>query len=215
MTPAGPAFADSLHPAALTALVLYALAQIWLPVRDTHLEGYVGWTEEGQKFSWRMMLCSGAEDGRFLVIAPDGKAWVADHASHLDAVQAYLVFTKPEMLLHYAHWLRDRYAAEGKGKVRIHADVGKSVNGKPWRRLVDPDTDLAAAGGISWFEDEPWLLRPEPAQTGNGRLPDWYPPITAACFGAMIDALRSPEHAAPPEAVNDSREPGPVRETPE
>ena len=178
-----------LHPAALAALAVYALAQLWLPVRDSVFEGHVGWTEEGQKFSWRMMLYSGAGDGRFIVVMPDGRARIADTEAHLDPVQAYLVFTKPEMMLHYVHWLKARHAAEGTGPVRIYADVGKSVNGKPWRRFVDPNTDLAAVGGMKWIGDEPWLLRPERQQVADGRIPDWYPPITAARFVSMLDAL--------------------------
>ena len=185
------------HPAALAAFVLYALVQLWLPIRDSFFEGYVGWTEEGQKFSWRMMLYSAAGNGRFLVASPDGTARVAETSAHLDSLQAYLVFTKPEMLLHYVHWLRDRYAVRGAGEVRIYADVGKSVNGKPWHRFVDPDADLAAVDGISWFGDEPWLLRPERAQAAEGLVPDWYPPLTAARFDAMLDALRA--HALSPE----------------
>lgn len=201
-----------LHPAAVAAFGLYALIQLWLPVRDSLFDGHVKWTEEGQKFSWRMMLYSGAGDGRFFVIAPDGKAWIADHASHLDAAQAYLVFTKPEMLLRYAHWLRDRYAMQGKGKVRIHADVGKSVNGKLWQRFVNPDTDLAAVTGMNWFEGEPWLLRPERSLAGKGLVPDWYPPVTPGRFTAMVDALRSPERPPPSPAGSGSVEPAPVRE---
>ena len=180
-----------LHPAALGALALYALVQIWLPVRDSVFDGYVGWTEEGQKFSWRMMLYSAAGDGRFLVAAPDGEVRVADTPAHLDAVQAYLVFTKPEMLLHYVHWLKDHYAARGAGKVRIYADVGKSVNGKPWQRFVDPEADLAAVDGMNWFGDESWLLRPKRTRVAEGLVPDWYPPLTAVSFDAMLDALRA------------------------
>ncbi len=178
-----------LRPAALAVFAVYALVQIWLPVRDSVFEGHVGWTEEGQKFSWRMMLYSGAGDGRFIVEAPDGRVWVADTHAHLDALQSYLVFTKPEMMLHYVQWLKERHAAEGAGPVRIYADVGKSVNGKPWRRLVDPDTDLAAVGGMRWVGDEPWLLRPEWQQVADRRIPDWYPPITAARFVSMLGAL--------------------------
>ena len=200
------------HPAALAAFGVYALLQLWLPVRDLAFEGHVGWTEEGQKFSWRMMLYSGAGNGRFLVVAPDGRVRVADHASHLDAAQAYLVFTKPEMLLRYAHWLSDRHAAQGVGKVRIHADIGKSVNGKPWRRFVDPGVDLAAVDGMNWFGAEPWLLRPKRVQAGNALLPDWYPPITLARFNAMIDSFRSPERSAPSADGNSPVAPVPVRE---
>ncbi len=197
-----------LHPAALAAFVLYALVQLWLPIRDSFFEGHVGWTEEGQKFSWRMLLYSGAGDGRFLVAAPDGRTWVADTSTHLDAVQAYLVFTKPEMLLRYVHWLRDRYAARGDGAVRIHTDVGKSVNGKPWQRLVDPDADLAAVDGMHWFGDEPWLLRPERAQVAERLVPDWYPPLTATRLRAMIDAFRPGARALDREGGAGKSEPG-------
>ena len=173
----------------LAAFVLYALVQIWLPVRDTLFEGYVGWTEEGQKFSWRMMLYSGDADGRFLVVAPNDEAWIVPPAAHLDRFQAYMMLTKPEVLLHYVHWLKAHYAERGAGEVRIYADIGKSVNGKPHQRFVDDSVDLAALDGTRWFGDEPWLLRPQRAQAAEGLVPDWYPPITAARFGAMLDAL--------------------------
>ena len=185
-----------LHPAILAAFVLYALVQIWLPVRDTLFEGYVGWTEEGQKFSWRMMLYSGDADGRFLVVAPNDEAWIVPPAAHLDRFQAYMMLTKPEVLLHYVHWLKAHYAERGAGEVRIYADIGKSVNGKPHQRFVDDSVDLAALDGTRWFGDEPWLLRPQRAQAAEGLVPDWYPPITAARFGAMLDALGDRESSA-------------------
>ena len=165
---AGAAAFRPLGPAALGALALYALAQLWLPVRDGVFEGHVGWTEEGQKFSWRMMLYSAAGEGRFLVVSPDGSARVVDHRAHLDPVQAYIVFTKPEALLHYVGWLKERHSGTGAGAVRIYADVGKSVNGKPWRRLVDPDTDLAALGGMRWFGARA-LAAPAGVDPGRGR----------------------------------------------
>ena len=179
-----------LHPAALAALVLYALVQIWLPVRDSLLfEGYVGWTEEGQKFSWRMMLYIHGADGRLIAVTPDDEAWVIDMPAHLDPLQTWMVFAKPEMLLHFVGRMKAHYAETGVGEVRIYADVGKSVNGQPYRRLIDPEVDLAAVDGMNWFGEDPWVLRPERSQAAEGLLPDWYPPITAARFDAMLDAL--------------------------
>ena len=63
-------------------------------------------------------------------------------------------------------------------------------NGMPFQRFVDPQVDLAAVEGMRWFADEPWLLRPEPSQAAQGLMPDRYPPITPARFGAMLDARR-------------------------
>ena len=185
-----------LHPAVLAALVLYALVQIWLPVRDTLFEGYVGWTEEGQKFSWRMMLYVHGAEGRLIAVTPDDEAWVVDLSAHLDGLQTWMAFAKPEMLLHVVHRLKEHYAEAGIGEVRIYADIVKNVNGQPYRRFIDPTVDLAAIDGINWFGDEPWVLRPERMQAAQGLAPDWYPPITAARFGAMLDALGTPEPAS-------------------
>ncbi|MDE0203718.1 MAG: HTTM domain-containing protein [Rhodospirillaceae bacterium] len=190
-----------LHPAALAALVLYALVQIWLPVRDTLFEGYVGWTEEGQKFSWRMMLYVHGADGRLIAVTPEDEAWVIDMQAHLDPLQTWMVFAKPEMLLHFVHLMKAHYAETGVGDVRIYADVVKNVNGQPYRRLIDPDVDLAAVDGINWFGEDPWVLRPARMQAAEGLAPDWYPPITAARFGAMLDALGAPDLASEAEAA--------------
>ena len=182
-----------LHPVLLAAFVLYALIQVWLPFRDTLFEGYVGWTEEGQKFSWRMMLYSQGADGRLIAVTPEGEAWLIDMTAHLDRLQTWLVLGRPDMLLHFAHRMKEHYAETGAGAVQIYADVVKNVNGQPYRRFIDPDVDLAAVEGMNWFGDEPWVLRPERMQAAEGLVQDWYPPITAARFGAMLDALGTPE----------------------
>ena len=201
MDEAGHGAFRPLHPALLAAFVLYALIQIWLPFRDNLFEGYVGWTEEGQKFSWRMMLYSHGADGRLLAVTPEGEAWLVDMAAHLDRLQTWLVYSRPDMLLHFAHRLKAHYAETGVGEVRIYADVVKNVNGQPYRRFIDPDVDLAAVDGMNWFGDEPWVLRPERMQAAQGSAPDWYPPITAARFGAMLDALGAPDPASEAEAA--------------
>ncbi|MCY3755759.1 MAG: HTTM domain-containing protein, partial [Alphaproteobacteria bacterium] len=206
---AGPRQADGgqsfrpLHPAALAALVLYALVQIWLPVRDSLFEGHVGWTEEGQKFSWRMMLYVHGADGRLIAVSPEEEAWVIDMQAHLDPLQTWMVFAKPEMLLHFVHLMKAHYAETGVGAVRIYADVVKNVNGQPWRRLVDPGVDLAAVDGMNWFREDSWVLRPERSQAAEGLVPDWYPPITLARFSAMLRALGDPEPSSNGEAAPD------------
>ena len=190
-----------LHPALLAAFVIYALVQVWLPVRDTLFEGYVGWTEEGQKFSWRMMLYSSGADGRFIVVAHDDEAWIVDLPAYLDSFQAYHMFTKPEVLLHFVRRLKEHYAERGVGEVRIYADIVKSVNGTAYQRLVDPEADLAAVDGIRWFGNEPWLLHPEREQVAQGLVPDWYPPITVSRFCAMLDARGNREPYSSGEAT--------------
>ena len=185
-----PATVRPLGRAAFGALLLFAAAQTLVPLRSFLFEGPVWWTEKGQKFAWRMMMYSAAGDGGFLVVAPSGDAWMVPPQAHLDRIQSYQVLTKPEVLLHFVGKLAEHHADLGHGAVRIYADVWKSVNGKPFQRFVDTGVDLASVEGMRWFADEPWLLRPEPSQAAAGLVPHWYPPITAARFTAMRDALR-------------------------
>ena len=136
-----------------------------------------------------MMMYTAAGDGEFLVVTPGGRALMVAPREHLDAVQAYHVLTKPEMLLHFAHALAAHHARLGHGEVRVYADIWKSVNGKPFQRFVDPRVDLASVEGMRWLGDEPWLLPMQPSQAAPGQVPAWYPPITAARFEAMIAAI--------------------------
>ena len=209
--PGGGAEAGALPPlgrTAFAALVLYAAAQLLVPLRSVLYEGPVPWTEKGQKFAWRMMMYTAAGDGEFLVVTPGGRALTVAPREHLDAVQTYLVLTKPEMLLHFAHALAAHHARLGHGEVRVYADVWKSVNGKPFQRFVDPRVDLASVEGMRWLGDEPWLLPMQPSQAAPGRVPAWYPPITAARLAAMVAAMRSRGHPAHEETAADG-EPAP------
>ena len=185
-----PAPVPPLGRAAFGALLLFAAFQTLVPLRSFLYEGPVWWTEKGQQFAWRMMMYSAAGDGGFLVVSPGGDAWMVPPGAHLDPVQSYQVLTKPEVLLHFVGKLAQHHARLGHGEVRIHADIWKSVNGRPFQRFVDPEVDLASVEGMRWFGDEPWLLHPEPSQVAEGLVPDWYPPITVARFGAMLDAFR-------------------------
>ena len=140
-----------------------------------------------------MMLYVHGADGRLIAVTPEGEARVIDMPAHLDPLQTWMVFAKPEMLLHFAHLMKEHYAETDVGEVRIYADVVKNVNGQPYRRLIDPDTDLAAVDGMNWFAEDPWVLRPGRMQAAEGLVPDWYPPITADRFSAMLDALGDAE----------------------
>ena len=161
---------------------------------------------------WRMMLYSGAGDGRFLVVAPDGEAWIADHRAHLDAVQAYLVFTKPEMLLHYAHWLRDRPADRGRVQYpcRRHQERERQAlaalrrpEGRPCRRgqheLVRRRALAASPGACSGRKRaSPGLV------SAHYRYPLRRHARCAPRAGGFGGGSRAGAHPCPPRPANDA-----------
>ena len=65
--------------------------------------------------------------------------------------------TFPDMVLQYAHHVRDELRTQGVEDPVITVDWMCSLNGAPHRRLVDPSVDLARQER-SW-RPAPWVFR--------------------------------------------------------
>ncbi|MFW5881713.1 MAG: hypothetical protein ACOCTP_04255, partial [Roseicyclus sp.] len=53
---------------------------------------------------------------------------------------------------------------KGHDEVEVHADIMKSLNGRPMQRFIDPAADLTAVP-LGYLRSDPWVL-------GN-RIPVW------------------------------------------
>ena len=54
-----------------------------------------------------------------------------------------MMATQPDMIADYARHLAAEARRAGHADVEVHADVYVALNGRPSRRFVDTDTDLA------------------------------------------------------------------------
>lgn len=138
----------------VTALLIhvYILAQLLIPLRHLLYPGPVAWSEEGHRFSWRMMLRDKRSEITITATDPaTGQAWSIDPSQDLTARQLAKLQTFPDILLQYVHHHRDRLRREGVANPVIHVHWMCSLNGGPARPLVDPSINLAA---------EPRTLRP-------------------------------------------------------
>jgi vitamin K-dependent gamma-carboxylase len=154
----------------LVGLHVYVLAQLLVPLRHLLYPGYVSWTEEGHRFAWHMKLRKKESTMVITVTDPaSGRRWTVDPAEDLRPRQLRKLHTFPDILLQYAHHLRDRLRADGISDPMITVDWMCSLNGAPPRRLVDPQVNLAAVERSIW--PAPWLLRdpppPEEAETAR------------------------------------------------
>jgi hypothetical protein len=142
----GSAAPDSRRRAWVLGLAgLYVAVQILVPLRHFLYPGSVHWTEEGHLFSWHMKLRSKVGEAIFVVADREtGERWIVDPRAELSETQVDAMAGRPDMILQYAHHLARRAASEGRSDVEVRADVTTSLNGRPPRRLVDPDVDLAA-----------------------------------------------------------------------
>lgn len=143
------------------ALVLYLLVQVALPLRHWFIPGNVNWTEEGHKYSWRMMLRSKSGSGRYLVKdQKSGKQeWVYPR-EYLTNKQYRKVAAFPDMTWQFAQRLKAMYEEKGWEEVAVYAHFKVSLNGNPKHDLVDTEVDLTK---VKWnfFGHANWKITPE------------------------------------------------------
>lgn len=151
---------------ALSFVVIYLGLQILIPLRHWLYPSYVAWSEEGHRFSWRMKLRSKSvtELGFFIIDPQTNQAWSADIRQDLTVRQISKMSTRPDMILQYAHYLRDQSQQNGVENpiVRVHAKV--SLNGRSPQLLVNPATNLSDASAYV-LAPYPWLMPFDAAPT--------------------------------------------------
>jgi hypothetical protein len=144
----------------VVVVVLWMGVHTAVPLRHLWIPGDVTWSEEGHRFSWRMKLRS--KVGRVVFHGLDRKKGthkVIDPLDELTAIQTRKMATRPDMILQYAHHLRDRLVTEGSGDWAVHVDAQTALNGRPLKTLIEPSVDLAAidcsTAGSAWITPRP------------------------------------------------------------
>lgn len=145
-----------LKPAGAFLLMAYAAFQLLFPLRYLVYPGNLFWTEEGFRFSWRVMLMEKSGTALFYVKdAQTGREGVVDNARFLRNHQERQMATQPDMILQYARFLKKYYSEKGMADPYVRAEVYVTLNGRPSRLLFDPHLDLTALQD-SWLPRR-WL----------------------------------------------------------
>ena len=128
----------------LIFLSLYVMVHLLLPFRYTLYPGRTIWHEEGHYFAWRMMLRQKITRLQFNVTHPvTGERRYANPGDYLNTSQYKVFAGNPGMILLFAHHL-DRLVNSNAGfDPIITAKIEVSLNGRPFRELVDPNLDLS------------------------------------------------------------------------
>lgn len=141
----------------IAILAGWFLVQISLPLRHWFFQDDVLWTEEGHRLSWRMMLRSKSSRGSFKVVEKGGNDTIyINEAKYLSRKQLRSIKSKPDMIWQFSQRLKRDYAEQGKD-VQVFVDSRVSVNGRPFRRFIDPKVDIASE---KWhhFKHHDWIL---------------------------------------------------------
>jgi vitamin K-dependent gamma-carboxylase len=133
-----------LNPGVVAVLSVYLMVHLALPFRHLLYPGNTNWTENGHMFSWRMMLRSKTGEVIFFVQRPKNQHMkVEDVLNHITKRQYQDMVGKPDMILQFAHYLRDYYLHEMHENVSVYASSRISLNGRPKYEMIEPGMDLA------------------------------------------------------------------------
>jgi hypothetical protein len=135
---------------------VFFIVQLTLPFRHLLYSDELFWTEEGYRFSWRVMLMEKAGTAEFTIKDVNGKQVVADNNEFLTPLQQKMMATQPDMILQYAHILRDHYAGRGFQSPGVFVDSYVTLNGRLGKPLIDPQVDLAQEEDS--FRHKAWIL---------------------------------------------------------
>jgi len=157
LTPGGRChFSKISQNLATGGLILFFSFQLLFPLRYLLYPGELFWTEEGYRFSWRVMLMEKMGAVTFILKDELGKIIEVDNKQFLTPQQEKMMATQPDMILEYAHILKDHYEKAGFKNPEIYADSYVSLNGRIGKALIDPSVDLAKEKES--FRHKQWIL---------------------------------------------------------
>ncbi len=149
------------HYLSMLSWRVYAVFYVFLvlfPLRYLLYEGDLFWTEEGYRFSWRVMLIEKAGTATFYVRdGRAGKEGIVDNREFLNPHQEKQMAMQPDMILQFAHFLGRHYAGKGIQNPQVRAEVYVTLNGRPSRLLINPTIDLMTLQD-GWAGKD-WIIR--------------------------------------------------------
>ncbi len=138
-------------------LLTYVFFQMLFPFRYLLYPGDLFWTEQGYRFSWRVMLMEKAGTAFFYVTDPKtGKRGEVNNCQFLTPTQEKMMATQPDLILQYAHMIKQEVESRGLKDPIINAEVYVTLNGSRSKLFIDPKVNLAALEDDLKHKD--WIL---------------------------------------------------------
>jgi hypothetical protein len=141
----------------ISFLIFCFLIQLFLPLRHLAYPGNLFWTEQGYRFSWRVMLMEKA--GSVVYHVKDkstGRNFDIMPSDYLTANQVKMLSTQPDMIVQFAHYLQYQCRAKNMTDIEIRAEAYVTLNGSGSRLFIDPEVNLLEKE--DGFGHKDWIL---------------------------------------------------------
>jgi uncharacterized membrane protein YphA (DoxX/SURF4 family) len=138
-------------------LIGFIVFQFLFPWRYVLYPGSLFWTEEGYRFSWRVMLMEKAGTATFYVKgAETNREGIVNNLEFLNTHQEKQMAMQPDMILQFAHFLGEYYEKQGVKNPQVRVEAWVTLNARPSQLLIDPKVDLMTKAD-GWKHKE-WIL---------------------------------------------------------
>jgi hypothetical protein len=136
---------------------LFFAVQLVFPWRYLLTPGELFWTEEGYRFSWRVMLMEKMGYAQFIVRDSNtGDQLVVNNNDFLTKNQEKMMATQSDFIVQYARHLHEHYEQTGMHDPQVKAMIYVTLNGRRSRLYADTTVDLARQ--YDSFEHKNWIL---------------------------------------------------------
>lgn len=146
-----------LNPHLLNFFMLYFVIQFVVPFRYALYPGKLFWTEQGYRFSWRVMLMEKAGTAFFFVKdEKSGRESEVDNKKYLTFLQEKMMATQPDMMVDYAKFLKEEYIKMGFTNPTVRAQSYVTLNGSGSREFINSTIDLSSQSN-SFLKNKSWV----------------------------------------------------------
>lgn len=138
-------------------IVGFFALQLLLPFRHYLYPGELFWTEEGFRFSWRVMLMEKAGYANFKVVNKStGERFYVDNTDFLTSFQEKQMSFQPDFILEYAHYLKEHFESQGHKNIGVYVESYVALNGRRSQPYINPEIDLTLQKES--FKHKNWIL---------------------------------------------------------
>jgi Vitamin K-dependent gamma-carboxylase len=138
-----PAGCNKVSSALIMMLMIHFTIQCIMPFRYLLYKQPLFWSEQGYRFSWRVMLMEKAGTTFFTVKDKrQGYEEEISNRDYLNYMQEKMMSTQPDMILQYAQYLKQQYANKGWQDPAVYVKSYVTLNGSGSRLYVIDTLDL-------------------------------------------------------------------------
>ncbi|MEO1487187.1 MAG: HTTM domain-containing protein [Bacteroidota bacterium] len=138
-------------------LAIFFAIQLLFPWRYLCYPGELFWTEEGYRFSWRVMLMEKSGYAQFKIVDTESGRWFyVNNNDFLTPFQEKQMAFQPDFIVAYAHFLKEHFQKDGHQNIAIYVESYVALNGRLSQPFVNPKIDLTTVRDT--FEHKSWIL---------------------------------------------------------